>query len=169
MRNLIFYVLCVGFIISLTAGLTDNFSYIQQNSSVNSQSSSNSNNSGNERTFISDKSQQSSNSSNFQRSTLNLQATNLNQPHVLKINSTGTQLQGQITINGKVVKQLSNNQSQINLSPYLSTGQQKVEISANYTPVSATVNVEVNGSGNNISQQSSGSGKLNYSLDLSVQ
>ena len=168
MRNLIFFVLCVGFIISLTVGLTDNLSYVQQNSSVN-QSSSNSNNSDDAKTFTSFKRQQLSNSSNFQRTSLNLQAVNLNQPHVLKINSTGTQLQGQITINGKVVKQLNSNQSEINLSPYLSTGQQKVQISANYTPPSAAVNVEVNGSGNNISQQASGNGTLNYSLDLTIQ
>jgi hypothetical protein len=168
MRNLIFYALCVGFFISLTAGLTDNFSYTQQNSSVNSHSSSNSNNGGDVKTFTSFRNQQSDNSS-FQRSTLNLQSANLNQPHILKINSTGTQLQGQITINGKVVKQLNNNQSEINLSPYLSTGQQKIEISANYTPPSAAVNVEVNGSGSNISQQSGGNGSLNYKLDLTIQ
>lgn len=164
MRNLILSALCIGFIISLTAGLTDNFSY-NKYSSVNSRT----NNSGDVKTFTSLRSQQSSNSSNFQRSTLNLKAANLNQPHVLKINSTGTQLQGEITINGKVVKQLTDNQSEINLSPYLSTGQQKVEISANYTPPSAAVNVEVNGSSSNLSQQTSGNGTLNYRLDLTIQ
>jgi hypothetical protein len=167
MRKLIFYALCVGFIISLTAGLTDNFSYTQQNSSVN-QSRSNSNGNNDVKTFTSFRNQQSGNSS-FQRSTLSLQSANLNQPHILKINSTGTQLQGQIKINGKVVKELDNNQSEINLSPYLSTGQQKVEISANYTPLSAAVNVEVNGSGTNISQQTGGNGSLNYKLDLTIQ
>ncbi len=165
MRNLIFSTLCLGFIISLTLGLTDNFSYVQQNSSVSSHSN---NSNGNEKTFKSLTSQQS-NSSSFQKSTLNLQAANLQNPHVLKINSTGTQLQGKISINGKVVKQLNNNQSEFNLSPYLSVGQQKVEISANYTPPSAAVNVEVNGSGNNISQQTGGNGSLNYKLDLIIQ
>ncbi len=167
MRNLIFYALCVGFLISLSVGLTDNFSY-NQHSSVNFQSS-NSNKNEDVKTFTSFSNQQSNSSSNFQRSTLNFPAANLNQPHVLKINSTGTQLQGEIIINGKVVKQLNNNQSEINLSPYLSTGQQKVEISANYTPPSAAVNVEVNGSGNNISQQTGGNGSLNYKLDLMIQ
>lgn len=160
MQNLILYALCVGFIISLTAGFTNNLSYSQINSSVSSDSNTT-------QTFTSTSTQ--SNSSSIQRSTLSLSAANLKQPQILKINAQNARLQGEIAVNGKVVKRLNNNSSELDLSPYLSVGQQKVEISAQYSPSTAAVNVEVQGSGNNISQQTSGSGTLNYTLDLNVQ
>lgn len=158
MQNLILYALCVGFIISLTAGLTNNLSYSQINSSASSD--------GNTTTTTTST---QSNSSSIQRSSLSLSAANLKQPQILKINAQNARLQGEIAVNGKVVKRLNNNSSELDLSPYLSVGQQKVEISAQYSPSTAAVNVEVQGSGNNISQQTSGSGTLNYTLDLNVQ
>jgi hypothetical protein len=184
MRNLLLYSLSVGLIISLWAGLSNNFSYSQQSSSIDSSnnssidSSTNSNGNGDVQSFTSietnqqtnQRSQSSSNiQTNIQESTLSLNSTNLNQPQTLKINSSGTGLKGEISINGKVVQRLDRNQSKINLSPYLSTGTQKVEIKANYTPASADVSVEIEGSGSNISQQTSGSGTLNYTLNLTVQ
>ncbi len=156
MQNLILYALCVGFIISLTAGFTNNLSYSQINSSASSDSNT---------TTTSTQ----SNSSSIQRSSLSLSAANLKQPQILKINAQNARLQGEIAVNGKVVKRLNNNSSELDLSPYLFVGQQKVEISAQYSPSTAAVNVEVQGSGNNISQQTSGSGTLNYTLDLNVQ
>lgn len=163
MQNLILYALCVGFIISLTAGLTNNLSISQ----VSSSSSSSSNDTSTTKTFTSVTSEQS-NSSSIQRSSLSLSAANLKQPQILKINAQNARLQGKISVNGKVVQRLNDNTSELNLSPYLSIGQQKVEISAQYSPSTAAVSVEVQGSGNNISQQTSGSGTLNYTLDLNV-
>ena len=114
-------------------------------------------------------SQPSGQSSQYQQSTLNLNAANLSQPHILSINSSATQFKGEIAIDGKVVKKLSNNSSQINLSPYLSVGQHKVEISARYSPPTSGVNVEINGPGTNVTQQNSGEGALNYHIDVNVQ
>ncbi|BAZ17296.1 hypothetical protein NIES4071_91740 [Calothrix sp. NIES-4071] len=163
MQNLILYALCIGFIISLTAGFTNNLSYSQVSSSGSSSSDTSST-----QTFTSNTSEQS-NSSSIQRSSLNLSATNLKQPQILKINASHARLQGEISVNGKVVQRLNDNTTELNLSPYLSVGQQKVEISARYSPSTAAVSVEVQGSGNNISQQTSGTGTVNYTLDLSVQ
>ncbi len=117
-------------------------------------------------TFVSQVNEQSSQT---QRTTLNLNAANLNQPHILSINSSATQLKGQIVVDGKVVKKLNKNNSQVNLSPYLSMGQHKVEISARYSPPTSGVNIQINGPGTNVTQQNSGEGALNYKIDVNVQ
>jgi hypothetical protein len=177
MRNLLLYSLSVGLIISLWAGLSNNFSYSQQSSSIDTSIDSSVKSSGNSdvKSFTSiqtnQRSQDSSSeySSSIQESTISLSSVNLKEPQTLKISSSGTKLKGEISINGKVVQSLDKNQSEINLSPYLSTGKQKVEIKANYTPASADVSVEMSGSGSNISQQTSGNGTLNYILNLTVQ
>ncbi|PAX59636.1 hypothetical protein [Brunnivagina elsteri] len=171
MKNLLFYALSVGLIISVWSGLS-NFSYSQQSASIDSSVNSSGNSDVQSFTSIqtNQRSQSSSNiQTSIQESTFSLSSANLNQPQTLKINSSGTKLKGEISINGKVVQQLDKNQSEINLSPYLSTGTQKVEIKANYTPTNADVSVEIEGSGSNISQQTSGSGTLNYTLNLTVQ
>jgi hypothetical protein len=192
MRKLLLYALSLGFIITLVAGFSNNFSYSQQTSSVKTtikakQTSEQSSlqkselntddtddydedySDGDDVNFTSSNSQVSSNSSNIQRNSLSISTANLKQPHILKINSPNAKLQGEIKINGKVVRRLKNNQSEINLSPYLSVGQQKVQVSGRYTPATASVSVEMKSSDSNISQQSSGSGTLNYTLDLNVQ
>ncbi|MEA5572515.1 hypothetical protein [Calothrix sp. UHCC 0171] len=120
-------------------------------------------------TSIQTQNSNSSYSSSIQESTISVNSENLQQPQTLKINSSGTEFKGEILINGKVIKRLDRNQSEINLSPYLSTGQQKIEIKANYKPASANVNVDIVSSGSNISQQTSGNGTLNYTLNLTVQ
>jgi uncharacterized protein YxeA len=114
-------------------------------------------------------SQQSSYSSGYQKSILNLDAVNLNQPHILSINTSGNQLNGQITVNGKLIKQINSNQIQMNLSPYLSVGQHTVEVTANYTPPSSAISVEIYGPGVSVTQQTNGSGTLNYTLSVTVE
>lgn len=106
----------------------------------------------------------------YQKSSLTLSAANLSKPHILSINTSGAQMTGEITVNGKVVKQISNDKNvNFDLSPYLSVGEQKVEISARYNPPSSSVKVELSGPGTNVTQQNSGNGALNYSMDVSVQ
>jgi hypothetical protein len=110
----------------------------------------------------------SSTVNNRQRTTLNLNSADLSSPYILSISTTGSQLNGEITMDGKVIKQLKNNQTSINLSPYLSKGQQTIEISGNYSPQSASVELEFSGPGRNATQQTSGSGMLNYTLMITV-
>ena len=161
MQNLVLYALCVGLVISLTSGLTNNFSYSQIDSSTSTDS--------NTQTFTSTNMNTQSNSSSIQRSSLSMSSENLKQPQILKINAPSARLQGEISVNGKVVQRLKDSNNELNLSPYLSVGQQKVEISAQYSPSTAAVSVEIEGSGNNISQKTSGTGNVNYSLDLNIQ
>ncbi len=144
---------------------SDNTSINSDSTSVNS-ANNNDDDDMQDGAFIS---QQNDQSSEYQRSTLNLNAANLSQPHILSINSSATQLRGQIVVDGKVVKKLNKNSSEINLSPYLSTGQHNVEITARYSPPTSGVNVQINGPGTNVAQQNSGDGALNYKIDVNVQ
>lgn len=186
MRKLLLYALPLGLIISLVT-LFNNNSYSQQISAVktttssqqtsraSSVKSSERNNDDDDDETDSDDANytsshsQVSNNSNIQTNSLSISVANLKQPHILKINSPNAKLQGEIRINGKVVRRLNSKQSSINLSPYLSRGQQKVEVSGRYTPATASVSVQMNSPDSNISQQTSGNGTLNYTLDLNVQ
>lgn len=144
---------------------SDNTSINSDSTSVNS-ATNNDDDDMQDRTFIN---QQNDQSSQYQRSTLNVDAASLSQPHILSINSSATQLRGEILVDGKVVKKLNKNSSEVNLSPYLSIGQHNVEITARYSPPTSGVNVQINGPGTNVAQQNSGDGALNYKIDVNVQ
>ena len=144
---------------------SDNTSINSDSTSVNS-ANNNDDDDMQDRTFIN---QQNDQSSQYQRSTLNVDAASLSQPHILSINSSATQLRGEILVDGKVVKKLNKNSSEVNLSPYLSMGQHNVEITARYSPPTSGVNVQINGPGTNVAQQNSGEGALNYRIDVNVQ
>jgi hypothetical protein len=106
----------------------------------------------------------------YQKSSLQLSAANLNQPHILSINTSDAQMSGEITVNGKVVKQINNDKNvKVDLSRYLSVGEHKVEVSARYNPPSSSVSVQLSGPGTNVAQQNSGNGALNYTMDVSVR
>jgi cytoskeletal protein RodZ len=145
---------------------SDNTSINSDSTSVNSATNNDDDDMKDSGTFIS---QQNDQSSQSQRSTLNLDAASLSQPNILSINSSATKLRGQIVVDGKVVKRLNKNSSEINLSPYLSMGQHKVEITARYSPPTSGVNVQINGPGTNVAQQNSGDGALNYKIDVNVK
>lgn len=124
-------------------------------------------------TFISQQqssqSQSSGNSYQKSSSSVSLRAVDIRQPHILKINSSGTQFVGKVTIDGKVSKKLDSKTSEINLSPYLSVGQHTVEISGRYSPASSSIQVELKGPGTNVTQQSSGNGAVNHTMTVTVQ
>ncbi len=145
---------------------SDNTSINSDSTSVNSATNNDDDDMKDSGTFIS---QQNDQSSQSQRSTLNLDAASLSQPNILSINSSATQLRGQIIVDGKMVKRLNKNSSEINLSPYLSMGQHKVEITARYSPPTSGVSIQINGPGTNVTQQNSGDGALNYKIDVNVQ
>jgi hypothetical protein len=153
MRTLLFFTCCVALIFTIKTAIAQN----NHSSFVNSESMT---------TFSN---QQSNDSSGYQQSIINLNAANLNQPHILSVSTSGTELHGEISVDGKVLKQLSKNTFQMNLSPYLSLGQHTVEISARYAPASSSASMELNGPGINVTQQTSGNGTLNYSITVTVQ
>ncbi|TFI52929.1 hypothetical protein BLD44_016270 [Mastigocladus laminosus UU774] len=114
------------------------------------------------------KSQNYRSSSDYQQSTISLSAVNLSHPHILSISTSGSQLQGKVTFNGKVIRQIRGNRTDVNLSPYLFVGKHTVKISARYSPASSSVNVKFRGPGVNVTQESSGTGVLTYTLHVSV-
>ncbi len=146
-----------------------NSNFTNQNSQNNQTSVVQFDNNSDMNSNFSSTSQQSSSSSSFQKSSIGLNAANLGKPHILSIQTSGNQLTGEIRIDGKVVKQIRNNKVDINLSPYLSVGEHKVEISARYTPADSDVSVEFNAPGTSNNQQTSGDGNLNYQMDVSVR
>ncbi|WP_232224187.1 hypothetical protein [Mastigocladopsis repens] len=187
MRKLLIFAGCLAFL-AITTAFAQNFVRSSQSSSVvvqqsdssgdqSSQSSSvsvqsdtdNSSDMNRSSTFTSQHSS-SGDSYGYQKSSLNLNAANLNQPHILSINASGAQMTGEITVNGNVVKQINNDKNvKIDLSRYLSVGEHTVEISARYSPPSSSVSVELSGPGANVTQQNSGNGALNYTMDVSVR
>ncbi|BAY11991.1 hypothetical protein [Calothrix sp. NIES-2098] len=118
--------------------------------------------------FTAINSRNSRSSSDYQENAISLSAVNLSRPHILSINTSGSQLQGKIVFNGKVIKQIRSKRTYINLSPYLCVGEHTVKIAAYYYPASSSVNVELKGPGIDVTQATSGSGVLNYTLNVSV-
>ncbi|MEO1428053.1 MAG: hypothetical protein AAFV71_03105 [Cyanobacteria bacterium J06633_8] len=110
-----------------------------------------------------------SNSSGYHRGKVLLNAAELSQPHILKIETSATQLSGKIIVNETEVQNLSSNQTEIDLSPYLTVGEHKVEISANYAPANSSMKVEFNAPNSSITNETSGRSVLNYLLEITVQ
>jgi len=105
-----------------------------------------------------------------QESTINISSNNLRKPNTLIISGTtpGTQLNGDVRINGVVVQRLRNNRTQINLSPRLSRGNNTIEISGGYSPTSSSVQILFSGPNTRISQETEGNGILNQTLIVNV-
>jgi hypothetical protein len=161
MKSLIFLICGAAAVITVSAAFAGHF--------VNNQSTVVQSDINNMQENTSSYSTFTSNSSGYQRSTIDLSAANLSQPHMLKIETSATNLNGKIIVNGKVVQNLSNKTTRIDLSRYLSVGEHKIEIRANYTPKISPIKIELNAPKSNLIQQTSGNGILNYQLDVSVR
>ena len=178
MKILLLSISCVTFLIASTTALAQ--SSIQQNSvqindngvcvtsndsKVNLRKSSKVNLRNSAST-----SRQSMNSFQEQKVTININSSNLERPHVLNISSNrASQLTGEVTVNGVVVKKFNEEQNSIDLSPYLSKGRKTVRISGSYKPVQSSVQIGFSGPGVQVSQQTSGEGVLRQTLILNVQ
>ena len=164
MKKIIYIICGAAALITVSAAFANNFANNNQTNVVESDINiDNMNSNSNSFTTF------TSNSSGYQRGNVSLNSANLSQPHILKIESSATQLNGRIIVNGKLVKNLSNKTTKIDLSPYLSVGEHFVEISANYAPKTSPIKVELNAPNNNLSQQTSGNGTLNYQLSILVR
>ena len=101
---------------------------------------------------------------------INLDSANLGQPYILSVSATsGTQLTGQITINGTVVKDLKDSSVELDVSPLLPKGTQTIKITGNYQPVESSVEIKLSGPGIEVSQQTSGNGIIDQTLIVNVQ
>ncbi|MCX7596322.1 MAG: hypothetical protein N2235_21705 [Fischerella sp.] len=174
MKTVTFVTGCFAFIV-IAIALVYNFGSSSQRTLINSDSNGdtvvNTNSDSDmkySKIFTSQQSSTSNSSSGYQQSSLSLSAANLRQPHILRIHTSGNQLSGEITVDGKVVKRLSDRQGEVDLSPLLSVGEHIVEISGRYAPPSSGVSIELSGPGVSSSQQTSGNGIVNYTLNLSV-
>lgn len=100
---------------------------------------------------------------------ISLKAADTTQPNILSISTPkATQLTGQIKADNTVIQSLSNDNSSINLSPYLTTGRHIIEISGNYSPVNSSVTVEFAGHNKQITLQTGGNGNLNKTIIFDV-
>ena len=120
-------------------------------------------------TYSSQQSSSSSSSSGYQSNTLSLNRTDLKEPHILSIKTSGQQITGKIIVNDKLVRQIRGNKVEFDLSPHLSVGENLVKINARHTPASSTVDVEMNGPGTTVSQQNSGNGVVNSNMKIVVR
>lgn len=106
-----------------------------------------------------------------QQTTVNVSSSDLDKPHVLSISASQqeTQLTGEISLNGQLIKSFTGNHNVLDLSPYLTLGRQIVSISGNYTPSHASVKIELTGKTTHISQETGGSGELQQQLIFNVK
>jgi hypothetical protein len=170
MKTLLLSISCVTFLIASTTALAQ--SSIQQNSvqiNDNGVCVTSNDSKVNLRNSAST-SRQSMNSFQEQKVTININSSNLDRPHILNISSNrASQLTGEVTVNGVVVKKINNDQNSIDLSPYLSKGRKTVRISGSYKPAQSSVQIGFSGPGVQVSQQTSGEGVLRQTLILNVQ
>jgi hypothetical protein len=107
--------------------------------------------------------------SSYQQTSIAVNSANFQQPHWLKITSIAKQLSGEISLNGRVIKKLTGDRTQIDLAPYLSKGQHRLEIALNYVPNNASIDISFSAPGTNVVQQTSGNGKLRHNLIITVR
>ena len=113
---------------------------------------------------------QHSQSSQYQRTTIDLDASELGQLHLLDISAApGVRLSGQVIVDGIVIQELSSNRVSISLSPYLRGGRKTVEILGRYQPARASVQVEFSSPNTTITQQTSGTGLLRHVFVFNMQ
>ena len=112
-----------------------------------------------------------SSKSSQQQTAVNISSSDLNEANFLSISTSQpeTQLTATVSLNGQLIKSLTDNDNTLDLSPYLTLGKQIVSISGNYTPDDASVKIEFKGKTTNISQKTEGSGELQQQFIFHVQ
>ena len=106
-----------------------------------------------------------------QTATISLDFHDLRQPHWLNITSLspGTKLKGRIELNGKLIQQLNSHSPKLNISSYLSKGENILKISGEYAPANTSVEVQLNGPHTQVSQRTGGDGHFQQTLIVEVQ
>ena len=113
----------------------------------------------------------SSKSYQQQQTAVNISSSDLNEANFLSISASQpeTQLTATVSLNGQLIKSLTNDDNVLDLSPYLTLGTQIVSISGGYTPDDASVKIEFKGKTTHISQETKGNGELQQQLIFHVQ
>jgi len=107
-----------------------------------------------------------------QISTISLNSSALRQPHILRVSiyTASRQLtRGQIKVDSRVVRSLGSNETEINLSPFLSKGRHTIEVLANNCPVNSSLQVEFSGPRTQVNQQTVCRGAIAQTLIVNVR
>lgn len=108
--------------------------------------------------------------SSIQSSSINLNFSELNQPLWLEITGlNGSQFQGEVKLNGQVIKTLQGSSNKVDLSNYLRRGNHEVTVQGNYYPSQGSVRINLNGNNIQVMQETSGNGLLDQQLNLEVR
>ena len=106
----------------------------------------------------------------FQSSEINLIERELNQPLWLEITGlNGSRVQGEVKLNGQVIKTLQGSSNQVELSNYLRRGNYQVTVEGNYYPSQGSVVINLKGNNIQVMQETSGNGLLEQQLNLEVR
>ena len=106
----------------------------------------------------------------IQSSSINLNISELNQPLFLEIQGlNGASIQGEVKLNGQVIKTLQGTSNQVNLSNYLHLGNHQITVQGTYYPTQGSVLIELKGNQTQVTQQTSGNGLLNQQLNMEVR
>jgi hypothetical protein len=104
---------------------------------------------------------------NKQETTINLTSDDLKQSYLLKINGSNG-FKGNIKLNGKTIKKIVSNFTEIRLSSLLKTGKNILEITGIATSSEATLQVELIGTNTQVTQGSGGNGNIKHILVIYV-
>ncbi|MBW4621318.1 MAG: hypothetical protein KME17_18410 [Cyanosarcina radialis HA8281-LM2] len=108
----------------------------------------------------------------MQRTTISLDAADLQEPHILKVStnsSSGRLSEVKIKVDGRTISTAKNSPIELNLSPMLGRGKHTIEILGNYSPGDSSVQIEFSGPGTQVSQQTSGNGAIAHTIVVDVQ
>ncbi len=98
----------------------------------------------------------------------------LRKPHVLRVygmldNTLVPMDRVEVKLNGKVVKTIANGSLELDLAPLMTAGRYEVDVSGTSPKSDATISLNFTGTHVNVSQQSSGTGKIDRKLIIEVR
>ncbi|MDB9467790.1 hypothetical protein PN478_16975 [Dolichospermum circinale CS-534/05] len=102
-----------------------------------------------------------------QETTINLNEDDLKENLLLKIN-TANNFSGNIKLNGKNIKKIEGNSTEISLLKLLKKGKNIIEINGIDKSIGSTLRVELIGGNTQISQESGGNGDIQHILVIYV-
>ncbi|TVP63332.1 MAG: hypothetical protein EA343_08435 [Nodularia sp. (in: Bacteria)] len=106
-----------------------------------------------------------------QETIINLDIDELKENYFLKVSGStlNTRLTGNIKLNGIIISEITDNSTEISISPLLKKGKNTVDITGSYTPTTSGFKVELTGPNTQISQENTGNGNIRNTLIIYVE
>jgi hypothetical protein len=104
-----------------------------------------------------------------QISTISIDRSDLDRPHILRIQGSPRMERAEVKVNGKVVKSIVNGSLEINLAPMMTSGRYEVDISGTLPQANDTVSVNFTGKNTSFTHQSSGNRTIEQKLTIDVR